>query len=85
MPTVERGKFGVYWVLDHTIKLALGLIGPPICLATLTDVNNKWIAKEQDTQEAAQYVRELELYIGSFTQPPIDQATAEPISKPDPA
>jgi 20S proteasome alpha/beta subunit len=30
MPGVDRGKFGVYWVLAHTIKLAPGTVGPPI-------------------------------------------------------
>jgi len=64
MPTVDRGKFGVYWVLEHTIKLAPGKVGPPIQLATLQKVGGNWVAKEQDTQESAQYVRALEEYIG---------------------
>jgi hypothetical protein len=34
MPTVEEAKLGVYWVLDHTLKLAPGKVGPPIRLAT---------------------------------------------------
>jgi hypothetical protein len=37
MPSVDRGKFGVYWVLAHTIKLAPGKVGPPIQLATLRE------------------------------------------------
>jgi hypothetical protein len=82
MPNVDQGKFGVYWVLSHTIKLAPGKVGLPICLATLTKVNNAWVAKEQDTQEAGQYINELEDYIGRFTQPPIEEEIAEPIPKP---
>jgi hypothetical protein len=30
MPDVDHGKFGVYWVLAHTIKLAPGQVGLPI-------------------------------------------------------
>ena len=36
MPTVDHGKFEVYWVLAHTIKLAPGKVGLPIRLATLS-------------------------------------------------
>jgi hypothetical protein len=84
MPTVDQAKFGVYWVLDHTIKLAPGMVGPPIRLASLRKVNDAWIAKEEDTQEAAQYVIELEAHIGGFARAPIDQAEAEPVPKPEP-
>jgi hypothetical protein len=50
MPTADDGKFGVYRVLDHTIKHAPGHVGYPICLATLTkNKDGKWIAKEEDT------------------------------------
>ena len=82
MPAVDEGKFGVYWVLAHTIKLAPGRVGLPICLATLKQISGKWVAKEQDTQEAAQYVQELEDYVGRFAQPPIDEEVAEPVPKP---
>jgi len=83
MPTVDKGKFGVYWVLAHTIKLAPGKVGLPIHLVTLRQVNGAWVAKEQDTQESAQYIKELEDYIGCFKQPPIEEATAEPVPKPE--
>jgi hypothetical protein len=85
MPTVEDGKFGVFWVLEHTIKHAPGHVGYPISLATLTQVDGRWVAKEENTQEAAQYVETLEEYIGRFegTQPPIEEETAEPIPAPE--
>ena len=51
MPDVDHGKFGVYWALAHTIKLAPGKVGPPIRLATLRQIGGTWVAKEQDTQE----------------------------------
>jgi Proteasome subunit len=85
MPTVDRGKFGVYWVLAHTMKLAPGKVGMPICLATLRKIDGAWIAKEeQDTQESAQYIAELEDYIGRFVKAPIEEAKAEPVPKPEP-
>jgi hypothetical protein len=84
MPTVDDGKFGVYWVLAHTIKLAPGKVGLPIHLATLRKVNGVWIAKEEDTQESAQYIDELESHIGGFSQAPIGEATAEPVPQPNP-
>jgi hypothetical protein len=84
VPTVDEARFGVYWVLDHTIKLAPGKVGPPIRLAALRRINGAWTAKEQDTQEAAQYVSELEDYIRGFApQAPIEEAKAEPVPKPE--
>jgi hypothetical protein len=82
MPTVDRGKFGVYWVLEHTIKLAPGKVGKPIQLATLQKIDGAWVAKEQDTQESAQYIKSLEDYIGGFEQPAIEAAAAEPVPEP---
>jgi hypothetical protein len=84
MPTVDNGKCGVYWVLAHTIKLAPGRVGLPICLATLRKIDAAWVAKEEDTQESAQYVDALEEHIGGFEQPPIEEAKAEPVPKPEP-
>ncbi len=84
-PTVEDAKTGVFWVLDHTIKHAPGHVGYPICLATLTQIDGRWAAREEDTQEAAQYVAALEEHIGDFEgqQPPIEEAEAAPVPKPD--
>jgi hypothetical protein len=83
MPDVDHGKFGVYWVFAHTIKLAPGKVGLPICLATLRQVAGKWVAEEKDTQESAQYIEELEGHIAKFAQAPIEEATAEPVPQPD--
>lgn len=82
MPDVDHGKFGVYWVLSHTIQLAPGKVGLPICLATLRQVDGRWVASSQDTQESAQYIAELENYITTFTQAPVEEAVAEPIPVP---
>lgn len=82
MPTVDDAKFGVYWVLDHTIKLAPGTVGPPIRIATLRQEGNEWVAKEQDTQEAAQYIVELENHISQFVRAPVEQATPAPPPQP---
>jgi 20S proteasome alpha/beta subunit len=78
MPTVDEAKLGVYWVLDHTVKLAPGKVGPPIRVATLRMTDGKWIAAEQDTQEFAQYVEELENHIGKFIRAPVEDAAANP-------
>jgi hypothetical protein len=83
MPTVDHGKFGVYWVLSHTIKLAPGKVGLPIRLATLRQVSGKWVAKEQDAQESAQYIDGLEEHIANFVRAPIEEAKGEPVPKPE--
>lgn len=83
MPDVDHGKFGVYWVLAHTIKLAPGQVGPPIRLATLRQAKGVWVAEEQDTQESAQYIDELEKHIGGFApQATIEEAKVQPIPTP---
>ena len=80
MPTVEYGKFGVYWALNHTITHAPGGVGGPIHIAVLRNDGEQWIAEElPDTQEQGQYVTELENHIGGFAWAPIAEATAEPI------
>ena len=66
MPTVEIGKFGVYWALDHAIKLAPGGVGGPIKIAILRMREGEWKAEEfDDTQEGAQYVADLEEHIAN--------------------
>lgn len=80
MPTLEEGKFGVYWVLDHTIKLAPGGVGGPIKLALLRKDGEGWVAEElPDTQEQAQYISELENHIANFARAPVEQAEPEPL------
>lgn len=61
-PTVRMAKVGVYWVLDHTIQYAPGGVGKPIKLAVLekTDGVNWQASVLDDTQEQAQYIKELE-------------------------
>ena len=84
MPTVDEAKFGVYWVLAHTITLAPGKVGPPIRLATLRKVADKWVASEQDTQEFDQYIGELEAHIAKFIRAPVEEAPSEPPPVPNP-
>jgi len=82
-PNVDMGKFGVYWVLDHTIRLAPGGVGGPIKLATLRKVEGAWQAQEFDeTQEQAQYITELESYLGKFALNTIEDAPATPPPAP---
>lgn len=77
LPTVEDAKFGVYWVLEHTIKLAPGGVGRPIRMASLSQVNGKWVAAKLESDAgAAEYIAELEDYIGKFPQSKIDSASA---------
>lgn len=84
MPDVDHGKFGVYWVLAHTLKLAPGKVGPPIRLATLRQLGSDWVAREQDTQESAQYIDELENHIGQFApRATVEEQPAEPVPRAD--
>lgn len=83
IPTVKDAKFGVYWVLDHTIKLAPGGVGGPIKIAVLQSVDGKWKAEElPEIQEQAEYISELEAHIGSFAQKAIQNAQTSPIPGP---
>lgn len=85
VPTVDEAKFGVYWALEHTIKHAPGGVGHPIKLAALRSQDGKWVASEiVDTQEAAQYVNELEAKIGEFAREAIDQAKVASLPAPPP-
>lgn len=78
MPTVDIGKLGVHWVLDHAIRLAPGMVGAPIHLATLRKVDGKWVAEELlDTSEGAQFVQLLEKHIAEFATGGIDAASGE--------
>ena len=83
LPTVADAKFGVYWVLEHTIKLAPGGVGRPIRMATLSQMEGKWVASElQSDSQVAEYIAELEEYIGKFPHNRID--TAAPSVPPSP-
>lgn len=69
MPSVEEGKFGVYWTLRHTINLAPGGVGEPICIAVLRSRGGNWeIEESEDSPEQAQYVSEIESHIGQFNR-----------------
>lgn len=75
MPSVDVGKFGVYWALDHAIRVAPGGIGHPISIAVLKKVDGRWATSVADEfQEGAQYVDELESHIARFTRSTLDEA-----------
>ena len=83
LPDVKIGRFGLYWVLDHTLKHAPGLVGPPIRLATLNKRNDRWIASESDDyQEAQQFIASIEARIGASISGPKEEPVT--ISAPVP-
>jgi Proteasome subunit len=85
LPDVKIGRFGLYWVLDHTLKHAPGLVGPPIRLATLNKRNDAWIASESDDyQEAQQFIASIEARIGASISEPEQEAAPTAILSPPP-
>lgn len=86
-PTVDQARFGVYWALDHTIKHAPGGVGEPIRLAELRKVEGTWTARnieEEETQETAEYISELETKIAEAAIQPMAQAKIEAPPAPPP-
>lgn len=80
-PDVKAGMFGVYWALDHTIKYAPGGVGPPIKLAVLQRRKGQWNARlleEDELQEQAQHIAQIEDRFGSRPAQAINEATVEP-------
>ena len=66
LPDILLGRFGLYWALTHTIRLAPGMVGLPIKMAVLSKTNNVWIASESaDSQEAEQFIAGIEDKIGA--------------------
>jgi hypothetical protein len=85
LPDVRLGRFGLYWVLLHTLKYAPGMVGHPIRLATLTKKGENWAAlMAEDNQEAEQFITSIEDRIGTSVFGPEDQppATLPPAPKP---
>jgi hypothetical protein len=67
LPDVRMGRFGVYWVLSHTINLAPGKVGLPIRIATLAKNAANWVASEvPDLQQSEQFIAAVENNIGAF-------------------
>lgn len=82
-PSVDEGRFGVHWVLSHTIRHAAFGVGGPPQIATLKKSGDAWVAEEMtDYQEAGQYIEELETHIGSFVRNAAQEAAAAPIPEP---
>jgi len=80
IPDIQRGKFGVYWALNHTINLAPGTVGPPIKIAVLRKEDGSWTASlSEDNQEAEQFVAGLEARIGQEYAAPVTEATSYPL------
>jgi len=84
-PDVKTASFGVYWALDHAIKYAPGGVGEPIAIATLRREKGTWTArllKEEEMQEQAQHIAEIEQRIGNYPSEIITQA--QPTTPPTP-
>jgi len=84
IPTVDQAKFGVYWTLSHTIRLAAGGVGAPIRMAVLRKAGPNWNAvKVDDDQEAEQFITDIEAHIAEFPRRSLDEApTSDPLPKP---
>lgn len=60
-PSLDLGRLGVYWALDHAIKYAASGVGGNIRIAMLRKQNNNWVASNMsETEEPAQFIDELE-------------------------
>ena len=63
-PSLELGRLGVYWTLDHVIKCAVGGVGGKIRIAMLRQKDGAWVASDMsETEEPAQFLGELEASI----------------------
>lgn len=61
LPDIRLGRFGLYWALMHTIKLAPGMVGFPIRMAVLNKIDDVWSATESpDNQESEEFVSSIE-------------------------
>ncbi len=86
-PDVRNALFGVYWALQHTIDCAPGGVGKPIRLATLQQVQGEWMARaieEDELQEPAQHIAEIEKRIAAYPAEVFADATVEPPPQPPP-
>ena len=84
-PTVQAATLGVYWALQHAIKMAPGGVGPPICVSTLRKVDRTWTAQLLDDgqlEEQAQHIAAIEETIRKYPGEIIADAEATPPPKP---
>jgi hypothetical protein len=84
-PDVKVATFGVYWALDHAIKYAPAGIGEPIVIATLRREGGQWASRlleEDEMQEQAQHITEIENRIGNYPVEIINQAPIAPLPAP---
>ncbi|RWA59452.1 hypothetical protein [Mesorhizobium sp.] len=85
-PSIEDGKLGVYWALDHTCRLAPGGVGGAIKLAVLSQGSGSWKAELlEQVGEQAQYVSELEAHIAKFSRTTVEEAESSVPPIPEPA
>lgn len=84
VPTVDQAKFGVFWALHHAIRYAPGGVGGDIKLASLRQAEGKWKAQMIDTEEAGEYIAELEQHISEFATKRIEEAEAKKVPTPPP-
>lgn len=82
-PDIRLGRFGLFWTLTHTIKLAPGTVGFPIRTAVLSKRDGVWTAYESpDDQESEQFVSSIEDKLGlsiNETDGPVSEISPVPI------
>lgn len=81
-PTVQTAMFGVYWALQHAIKIAPGGVGEPIRLSVLRREKGKWVARilePEETDEQLQHIEAIESLIHEYPAKLFTTASAEPV------
>jgi len=79
LPDVKLGRFGVHWVLSHTLTYAPGMVGPPIVAASLVKSGKDWIASQiADNEEAEQFIASIEERISSLVSEPLEVVNVPP-------
>jgi Proteasome subunit len=77
IPSLELGRLGVYWTLDHVIRYAVGGVGGKIRIAMLRHKDGQWITSDMsETEEPAQFLGELEGTIGAQASRLVTEAPA---------
>lgn len=84
-PDVKTALFGVHWALAHTIKCAPGGVGDPICLATLINGKNGWLAElvsDEVLQEQSEHMAAIEDRIAGYRDEMLGLVEAVAVPKP---
>jgi hypothetical protein len=85
-PSLEMGRLGVYWTLNHVINYAPMGVGGKIRIATLSKTGNSWAAIDvSDTDESAQFIVEVEREIREQANRIVNLASVTSPPPPPPA